>query len=184
MIHTLAEFDAGVLLFIQEFIRNRFLTPVLVFITRLGDAGMIWIAVSLAFLCFKKTRRIGCMSLLALLFSLCVNNLLLKQIAARTRPYEAIPDLVPLVPRPTDFSFPSGHSAAAFSAAGVFARTLQKRFGIPLLLFATVMALSRLYVGVHYPSDVLCGVISGILLSYAAQFCVEKVWRQHESGVV
>lgn len=177
MIHTLVEFDAGVLLFIQEFIRNRFLTPVLVFITRLGDAGMIWIAVSLAFLCFRKTRRIGCMSLLALLFSLCVNNLLLKQIVARTRPYDAIPDLVPLVPRLNDFSFPSGHSAAAFSAAGVFVRTLPKRFGIPLLLFAIVIALSRLYVGVHYPSDVLCGVISGILLSYAAQFCVEKVWK-------
>ena len=182
MIHTLAEFDAGVLLFIQEFVRNRFLTPILVFLTRLGDAGMIWIAVSLAFLCFKKTRRIGCMSLLALFFSLCVNNLFLKQIIARTRPYEAISGLVPLVPRPTDFSFPSGHSAAAFSAAGVFVRTLPKRFGIPLLLFAIVIALSRLYVGVHYPSDVLCGVISGLLLSYAARFCVEKVWKQSESG--
>lgn len=122
------------------------------------------------------------MSLLALFFSLCVNNLFLKQIVARTRPYDAIPDLVPLVAKLTDFSFPSGHSAAAFSAAGVFVRTLPKRFGIPLLLFAVVIALSRLYVGVHYPSDVLCGIISGILLSYAAQFCVEKVWRKPESG--
>lgn len=182
MLHALAEFDAGVLLFIQEFVRNRFLTPVLVFITGLGDAGMIWIAISLAFLCFRKTRRIGCMSLLALFFSLCVNNLLLKQIVARTRPYDAIHGLVPLVARLKDFSFPSGHSAAAFSAAGVFVRMLPKRFGIPLLLFAIVIALSRLYVGVHYPSDVLCGVLSGILLSYAAQFCVEKVWRQSKSG--
>ncbi len=122
------------------------------------------------------------MSLLALFFSLCVNNLLLKQIVARTRPYDAIPDLVPLVARLTDFSFPSGHSAAAFSAAGVFVKTLPKRFGIPLFLFAVVIALSRLYVGVHYPSDVLCGVISGLLISYAARFCVDKVWRQPESG--
>ncbi len=182
MIHTLLEFDAGILLFLQEFVRNRFLTPVLVFITRLGDAGMIWIALSLIFLCFKKTRRTGCMSLLALFFSLCVNNLFLKQIVARTRPYDAIPDLVPLVARLTDFSFPSGHSAAAFSAAGVFVKTLPKRFGIPLFLFAVVIALSRLYVGVHYPSDVLCGVISGLLISYAARFCVDKVWRQPESG--
>lgn len=122
------------------------------------------------------------MSLLALFFSLCINNLLLKQIVARTRPYDAIPDLVPLVARLTDFSFPSGHSAAAFSAAGVFVKTLPKRFGIPLFLFAVVIALSRLYVGVHYPSDVLCGVISGLLISYAARFCVDKVWRQPESG--
>ncbi len=122
------------------------------------------------------------MSLLALFFSLCVNNLFLKQIVARTRPYDAIPDLVPLVARLTDFSFPSGHSAAAFSAAGVFVKTLPKRFGIPLFLFAVVIALSRLYVGVHYPSDVLCGVISGLLISYAARFCVDKVWRQPESG--
>lgn len=180
MIHTLVEIDSGVLLFFQEFVRNRFLTPVLVFITTLGNAGMIWILISLGFLFFKKTRKIGCMGLLALLFSLCVNNMLLKNLVARTRPYDAIEALVPIVKRPTDYSFPSGHTAAAFAAAGVFVRNLPKRFGIPLIVLAAVIAVSRLYVGVHYPSDVLVGLISGILLSYAAEFCIVKCWGRWE----
>lgn len=178
MIHTLMEIDSGILLFFQDFIRNRFLTPVLVVITTLGNAGMIWILISLGFLCFKKTRKVGCMGLLALLFSLCVNNLLLKNLIARTRPYDAISALIPIVERPTDFSFPSGHTAAAFAAAGVFFRTLPKRFGIPLIVLASVIAVSRLYVGVHYPSDVLIGLISGLILSYAAEYCVTKCWNR------
>lgn len=178
MIHTLLEFDGQILLFFQEFIRNRFLTPVLVFLTSLGNAGIIWILISVGFLFFKKTRKIGCMSLLALFFSLIVNNLLLKNLIARGRPYDAIPELYPLVKKPTDYSFPSGHTAAAFSAACVFFRNLSKKFGIPLIVLAAVIAVSRLYVGVHYPSDVLVGLISGILLSYAAEFCVKKCWNK------
>lgn len=180
MIHTLMEIDSGILLFLQEFVRNRFLTPVLVGITTLGNAGMIWILISVALLFYKKTRKVGFTALVALLFSLCVNNLLLKNLVARTRPYDAIEALIPLVKKPTDFSFPSGHAAAAFSAACVFVRNLPKRFGIPLLVLAIVIALSRLYVGVHYPSDVLIGTLSGIVLSYAAEFCVKKCGERWE----
>lgn len=176
MIHTLLEFDGQILLFFQEFIRNRFLTPILVFITSLGNAGIIWILISIGFLFFNKTRKIGCMGLLALFFSLIVNNVLLKNLVARVRPYDAIPELIPLVKKPIDYSFPSGHTAAAFSAACVFVRNLPKKFGIPLIVLAAVIAVSRLYVGVHYPSDVLIGLINGIVLSYAAEFCVNKCW--------
>lgn len=172
------EIDSGILLFFQEFIRNRFLTPVLVAVTTLGNVGMIWILISLGLLCFKKTRKIGCMGLLALLFSLCVNNLLLKNLAARQRPFDAIPALTPLVRKPTDYSFPSGHTAAAFAAACVFYRTLPKRFGIPLMVLASVIAVSRIYVGVHYPSDVLVGLISGTALSYAAEYSIKRCWSR------
>lgn len=184
MIHTIMELDAGILLFFQEFVRNRFLTPIFIAFTKLGDAGMIWILISVGFLFFKKTRKIGCMSLAALLFSLCVNNLLLKNLIARGRPFDAIAELTPLVKRPTDYSFPSGHTAAGFCAACVFFRTLPKKAGIPLILLASVIAVSRIYVGVHYPTDILGGLISGIVLSYAGQFCVEIFWsRVLEKGI-
>ena len=81
--------------------------------------------------------------------------------------------LTPLVERPRDFSFPSGHTASSFAAAGVFFRRLPKWLGVPALLLAVLMGLSRLYVGVHYPTDVLVGLLSGLVLSVAAEKMVD-----------
>lgn len=171
MIEAIMNMDSGILMFIQEFIRNPILTPVFMFITRLGDRGMIWILLSVILLIPKKTRKIGCMGLLALLGSLVVNNIILKNLIARPRPFDVIEGLVPLISRPVDYSFPSGHTGSSFAAACVFYRNLPGRYGIPTIILAVLMGLSRLYLGVHYPSDVLFGMISGIVISYM----VEKV---------
>lgn len=159
----LMELDGNILLFIQENVRNGFLTPLFTVITSLGNGGMIWILLSLGMLIPKRTRSIGIGGILALLLSLLINNMILKNLVARTRPYEIVEGLVPLVGRPRDYSFPSGHTGSSFAAAWVFYRRLPGRLGIPALVLAGLISLSRLYVGVHYPTDVLFGVIGGIV---------------------
>lgn len=181
MLQFLSELDGGILLWIQEYLRNPVLTPVLKVITNLGNGGAIWILLTILILLLPKTRRVGCMMAVALLGTLLINNMLLKNLVARTRPYEVIEGLTYLVKQPGDLSFPSGHAGCAFSAACIMLRRLPKRYGIPAIVFAIVISLSRLYVGVHYPSDVLFGVISGILISYAAEAIVERFWKKEHS---
>ncbi|MBD5506695.1 MAG: phosphatase PAP2 family protein [Lachnospiraceae bacterium] len=178
MLQFLSELDGGILLWIQEYLRNPVLTPIVKVITTLGNGGAIWILLTLLILMLPKTRKAGCMMMAALLGTLLINNILLKNLVARTRPYEVIEGLTYLVRRPSEFSFPSGHAGSSFAAAGVMLRRLPKRYGIPAFVLAVLIALSRLYVGVHYPSDVLFGVISGILISYAAEAVVERMWKR------
>ena len=141
------------------------LTPIFKFITTLGNAGVIWIVFSVGLLIPKKTRRVGVLALVSLLFSALIDNVILKNVVARTRPYDVIEGLTSLVGAQKDYSFPSGHTGSAFAAAVVMFRGLPKKYGIPILVFACLMGLSRLYVGVHWPSDVLAGWAIGALTS-------------------
>ena len=183
MTDWLLNLDGNILLFIQEFIRNPLLTPIVRAITTLGNAGAIWILLTLAMLAVPKTRRVGCMMFVALIGTLLVNNLVLKNLIARTRPYEVIEELAYLVSKPVDYSFPSGHAGSSFAAAWVMFRQLPKRYGVPALVLAALIALSRLYVGVHYPSDVLFGVIDGIAISMAAEAFVEWVGKKRAKQI-
>lgn len=175
MIESLSTLEDGILLFVQDSVRCSILTPFFVFVTRLGDRGFIWIVFSLLLLLSPKTRKTGCMGLLALLFSLLVNNLFLKNLVERSRPFDVIQALTPLIAGPRDFSFPSGHTASSFAAAGVFFCRLPRRLGVPALILAALIGISRLYVGVHYPSDVLFGMLSGLLLSCTAQKIINNM---------
>lgn len=154
--------EADILLFLQNAVRNPVLTPVFTMITVLGNGGVLWVLVSLLLLVPRKTRKTGFTAILALLVSLLVNNIVLKNLVGRVRPYEVVEGLVPLIGRPRDFSFPSGHTGSSFAAAWVFYRNFPRRYGIPALVVAGLIGLSRLYLGVHYPTDVLFGVVSGI----------------------
>lgn len=175
MLETLLNIDGGILLFIQENMRNPILNSIMVFITSLGDDGIIWIAATIALLISKKTRKTGVMSAVALLGSLLINNNIIKNIVQRPRPYMTFTDLQIIIPTPSEFSFPSGHTSSSFAAAAVFYRYLPKKLGLPSVILAGVIGFSRLYVGVHYPTDVIAGVIMGILLSYLAEFLVNFV---------
>lgn len=175
MLENLAALDANIVMFFQEYIRTPILTPFLTFCTTLGNAGMIWIVISLGLCIFPKTRKLGIMGICALLGSLLVNNMFLKNIIDRARPYEVIEGLELLIPKPVDSSFPSGHTASSFAVACILFRKLPRKWGIWPLILAIIIAFSRLYLGVHFPSDIIFGMISGILISFFAQWFVERV---------
>lgn len=179
----LMSLDGDILLFIQENLRNGILTPIFTAITTLGNSGIIWVIFSLLLLIPKRTRKAGVMSLLALLVSLLINNMTLKNLVARIRPYDAIEGLVPLIRRPWDYSFPSGHTGSSFASAWVLFRRLPRRFGIPALILAGLIGVSRLYLGVHYPTDVLFGAASGIFSGMVAEALVNMVWKKAETEV-
>ena len=177
---SLLEMDGAALLFIQQNIRTPLLTPLMRGVSILGDYGIFWIVLTLILLMFRKTRRAGLCSAAALVLSLVLNNLILKPLVMRTRPYEVIAGLEILTGRPIDFSFPSGHAGASFASATALARTLPRPWGILLLVLAGLIALSRLYVGVHYPTDVLAGVTDGIFLGLLAAWAVRRFLLRKE----
>ena len=171
MFYYLHNLDTNILMMIQDNIRNPVLTPIFKFITILGNGGLIWILLIAIMICFKKTRMLGVLSLLSLILSFIINNMLLKNLVGRIRPFNMIPNLHALITQPTDFSFPSGHTASSFSVAGTIFLYGYRKYGIMALILATAIGFSRLYLGVHYPSDVLFGAVLGFGLSYFVSNC-------------
>ncbi len=168
MLETLQNLDASLLLAIQG-MRLDWLNPLVEGFTAMGDAGLLWISVSLGLLCCKPTRKAGALSLLAMALGLLCTNVILKNLFARPRPWLDIAGLIPLVNERDPNSFPSGHTCAAFAAGLIWAGTLPKRGARALaMVLAVCMGLSRLYVGVHYPSDVLAGAAVGAFCAWAA----------------
>lgn len=154
-------FELNILNFIRENIANPVLDTIMPIITKFGDGGIFWIALAVVFLIFKKTRKMGLCMGLALLMGFITGNLLLKNIVARIRPYDLNPEIELLVKHLSDFSFPSGHTLASFEAAtAIFINN--KKWGIPALVLAFLIALSRIYLYVHYPTDVLAAIILGV----------------------
>ncbi len=176
--NSLTAFEGNILIFIQEHLRSDFLDPIFKGITSLGNAGIIWIIFSILLMIPRKTRWVGISCAFALIFSLLFNNLIIKNLVARVRPYNAIEGLIPIIKKPSEYSFPSGHTASSFAAGFVMLRKLPKRYGIPAIILATFISLSRLYVGVHYPTDVLFGVISGILCAMLAMHVVRRLQKK------
>lgn len=180
----LYELDVNILLFIQEHLRFDFLTPILKFLTMLGDHGMLWIGIALLLILIKRTRPIGATAGASLAINALLVNVFLKNIVARTRPYEVIDGLTSLVGEQSDFSFPSGHTSSAFSVAVVMFMLMPKKYGVPALIVATLIAYSRLYVGVHYPSDVIGGLIVGILAAVICVAIYKKIEKRNGENFV
>ena len=166
-------FDGSILLWIQDNVRADALTPIVNFITHLGDKGIFWIALTLILLIFKKTRRVGVICAIAMTIGLLFTNLVIKNWVARPRPYVEgmIDGLKLLIEEQHDWSFPSGHTTNSFAAAWViFRRTTlghtakapAQLCGVLALVLAILISLSRLYVGVHYPTDIIGGLVIGI----------------------
>ena len=179
--------DGQILLWIQEYLRTPFMDALMSRFTVLGDHGMMWILLTLVLLIIPKTRKVGIICFISLALSVIFCNGLLKNLVGRPRPYTLIPDLKLLVKAADDASVPSGHSSAAFCTATVCLLKLPKKAGIPLIIVAAAQALSRLYVGIHYPTDVLAGTILGIILALCAikiaEFAEKKGWLKKVPGV-
>lgn len=173
--------DYSILMFLQEHIRNDILTGIFKFITMLGNGGWFWIVLSLLLLINKQTRKIGLTAIIALIIGALITNVCLKNMVARIRPYDRYSDIIPLIAKPKDFSFPSGHSCASFAAAFVYFKLMPKEFGIPTIILASLIAFSRLYIGVHYPTDVLFGILIGIFSAYMAVIIYKKYLNRNET---
>lgn len=165
--NDLLYWDGRILLWIQEYLRTPGWTAFFKTVTRLGNAGIFWILLVLVLLICQKTRGTGIRAGISLALSFVINNLFLKNIVARTRPYEVVEGLHRLIEKQSDYSFPSGHTASSFAVAVILYLELPKKYGIPLLILAVLISFSRLYLGVHYPSDVLAGALSGTLVAVA-----------------
>ena len=179
MLDSLVQLDQNILLFIQEYIRQDWMNWFWKGITHLGDAGIIWIILAVLLLISKRTRKAGIAAILALLLSLLITNVCIKNTVARIRPYEVIDGLRLMIEKQKDFSFPSGHTSASFAAACAFYHTLPKKWGIAAVILAVLISLSRLYVGVHYPSDVLGGLIIGIFAGWAGWKLEEMAYKKY-----
>ena len=173
------ELDFALLDLIADNLRCGFLDLIMPIITFLGDGGWFWIACAVIMLLFKKTRKTGLMMGLALICGLVLCNLTLKPLVARIRPYD-LRQIDNMLTEPMhDFSFPSGHTIASFEAAIVLL-IRDKRFGIPATVLASVIAFSRLYLYVHYPTDVLASIILGSLLAVFSVWAVNKLYARFE----
>lgn len=173
-------FEAELLHKLKDAVSCSFLDTVMPLITALGNVGIFWIILASILLIFKKTRRAGAAMIISLILGLITCNLTLKPLAARIRPYDFDPSLVLLIPRKHDFSFPSGHTAASFeSAVALFA--YHRKAGTAAIVLASLIAFSRLYLTVHYPLDVICGLIIGIIMALLGICITNVIYRKIET---
>lgn len=177
----MSQMEGQVLLWIQEYLRSEPMTAFFRFITTLGNTAVIWIVLTVVCLCIKRYRVAGICSGASLILSALVNNVFLKNVIARTRPYEVIEGLVRLIPAQVDYSFPSGHTGSSFASAVILYFFLPRKYGIIALILAVLISLSRLYLGVHYPSDVLGGAVIGTIIAYGVKLAERSIFGRIKS---
>lgn len=156
---------------LQE-LHNPLLDQIMIFITKLGDKGAVWIILALLFVVTKKYRREGLAMGLGLLIMIIFGNVILKNLIQRPRPFYG-KDIDLLIERPLDFSCPSGHTYSSFvSALVVF--FYRKKEGTILLILASLIAFSRMYLYVHYPSDILLSIVLAFITALISRWIIEK----------
>ena len=187
ILESISSFDHSVLKAVNSTMRSGFFDSIMPYITKLGDDGIFWIALALILLIPKKSRRTGAAMGVAMLIGLIIGNGLLKNIIARPRPFDISDTVVPrnslLIDPPTDYSFPSGHTLASFEAATALYKD-HTLYGFAAFVLALLIAFSRIYLQVHYPSDVLGGAILGFLFGLLGSTIVRAFcdkWAEHKS---
>lgn len=171
-------FELGILDGIQNIFGSKFLDAVMPIITMFGDGGIFWIALAAILLISRKTRKVGITMGLSLLLGFLVGNVILKNIVGRIRPYDLNTDFQLLIDKLHDYSFPSGHTLASFEASvSIFLHN--KKFGIPALVLAFLIAFSRLYLYVHYPTDVLASVVLGTGFAIISFIIINSLYKKY-----
>ena len=166
-------FELTILNWIQAHLRCGVLDAVMVPVSRICDHGEVWILLAAILLAIPKTRKLGTCVACGLALDLLFCNLALKPLIGRMRPFAVNPTVSLLIPPPVDASFPSGHTAASFASVAAL-KTANSRLWKPALALAVVIALSRLYLYAHWPTDILGGAAVGILAG----------WLGHKAGAV
>lgn len=207
---SFTQLDGNLLIGIQQALNADWLTPVMKTITMFGEDGIFWICICALMLLFRRTRRLGIICSLSLLFTFIACNLCLKPLVDRIRPWVTFQMVNAMLPPPGDASFPSGHSANSMAPAwalfiatmpvkthsgrsydevrclgwrgeGISPRMMHK-FGIAAVVLAVLVGISRLYLGMHYPSDVICGLLLGMIIAVVVYRVILKI--EDKRGVI
>lgn len=177
MLDFVQTLDEKILYFIQNNLHNNILDKLMPFLTFLGSkGGLVWIAVCVALLFSKKYRMAAVMGICVIILSNIVSEYVIKLIVQRPRPFILHPHEL-LISKPEGYSFPSSHTAVSFGVSIVLFKSI-KKFGFTLITLALLISFSRLYLFVHYPSDVITGVITGILCS----LLVLRIFKKYIPG--
>lgn len=177
---TITQLDFAILDRIQRTLGNPAADRIFTFITRLGDGGCIWILLALILIALPRTRRTGILLAVSIAAAAVVCLLVIKPLAARARPFVQNPAFQLLLPPPHGFSFPSGHAASSFAAASaLFFR--KSRLFVPAAVLAFLIAFSRLYVYVHFPTDVLFGMLVGLAAGAAVCLIDRKIQKDRKN---
>lgn len=154
-------------------IHNNILDTIMITLTNLGDSGIFWIILAIVLLFNSKTRRCGIFMLISMMAGLIIGNGIIKNLVARQRPCWIDETITLLIENPTDYSFPSGHTLASFEAA-ITIFLFSKKWGIPSIILAIFIGISRMYLFVHFPTDIIGGAILGTLIAIAV-FYIGKI---------
>ena len=149
-------------------------------ITKLGNAGIVWILLTIVLLLIPKTRKSGLILAVALIVDLILCNGILKPLIARIRPFDVNTAIQLIVAKPHDYSFPSGHTAASFTAVMALYLAGEKKLWKIAVVLAVLIAFSRLYLYVHYPTDVLCGLIIGVFSAIISYNIIRVIYKNRE----
>jgi len=182
MISIIQRFDSSILLYIKDNMHGIIMDKVMVTLTYLGNGGIIWIIIASILIINEKYRKIGFMVLGALILSAILGEEILKHIFKRIRPSADIPAVNLLITKPLSYSFPSGHTSSSFAAAGVLAKYF-KEYALEFFSLASLIAFSRLYLYVHYPTDVLIGIVLGLTCSGIIIYLFDKANHNNKTGI-
>jgi undecaprenyl-diphosphatase len=172
--------DESILFYIQAHMKSPVMDRVMVFITSLGNAGLIWIAIALVLMYQKNYRKCGIYLSLTLMTASLLGDEVLKNVFHRIRPCNQFPEVSLLIHRPGTYSFPSGHTMAGFAAAAVLFN-FNRKLGIAGYFMAFLIAFSRMYLFVHFPTDILGGILFGTLSSMLLVYGANRIYQILES---
>lgn len=164
-------------------LRTPILDQVMRFITTLGNAGSVWIALAIILLVIPRKRKIGSIVTASLVINIIVVNLILKNVFARVRPFNVNTAVQLLIAKPTDYSFPSGHTAMALTVVTALFLAGEKKLAWTALVLAVLIAFSRMYLYVHYPTDILGGVVVGILCGLIGKWFINEIEKKKKMPV-
>ncbi len=174
-------FDGAIYTFFDG-LRSAVMDVLMTCITYLGDDGIFWLVLTAILMIPKKTRKLGLYILFGLGVATVINNLGLKELFARPRPFnfEHWGDIYEyvypnLVEKPHSLSFPSGHTSTSIGAALPFLMRANKKAGIPIFIIAVLIGISRIYIHVHYPTDVIAGAVVGLVSGFLAVLLLDKL---------